>query len=381
MSTATVSRSPENISEVMKQFGQHGSLPDLTETVRQVESVKSVKFAFHPWLPISNFGSDGFRFNIPYPVLERLTLIPLAVFPYPKITPRANGQFALGMATLTEAVPAMGSQSKVETLMQMPSVSMRDLYTAYSKFGMVELQTLASHDEAELSENFILFHAVMGLAGTDANGNELEEDLKAGRRSINYTLEDLLKPSPDLMDPRVSSNFSWLDNGAHHALRTALKGVTIKGQRYAIAQSQIAKGERLIEEIKTSVYRAHQAALNPSDGILPRTKELLNITANKGQGGKTHLDNQDSWLLSEYPSFRMDTDVERAQRAMQGAIEAGNQSGDEFKSGVLAMMQQQQQMMAQQQETLNLLAKIVTGQAGDGKEKSKGPGRNNAQPQ
>ncbi len=379
MTTATAPRRPENISDVMQQFGQNGSLPDLRETVRQVESIKSVRFAFHPWLPIPNFGSDGFRFNIPYPVLERLQLIPLAVFPYPRITPRANGQFALGMATLTEAVPAMGSQSKVETLMQMPATSMRDLYTAYSRFGMVELTSLLSQDEEELSESFILFHAVMGLARTNDDGSELQEDLEAGRRSVNYTLEHLLKPSPDLMDPRASSSLSWLDNGAHLALRASLKGVTIKGQRYAIAQSQIARGEKLIEEIKQSVYRAHQAALNPSDGILPRTKELLNITANKGQGGKTHLDNQDSWLLSEYPSFRMDTDVERAQKAMQGAIEAGNQSGDEFKNGVMAMMQQQQQMMAQQQQTLSLLTKFVTGQAGEGKEKPKGPGRNNAQ--
>lgn len=376
MTTATATR--ENISDVMKQFGQHGSMPDLTETVRQVESVKSVKFAFHPWLPIPNFGSDGFRFNIPYAVLERLQLIPLAVFPYPRFTPRA-GQFALSMATLTEAVPAMGSQSKVETLMQMPSVSMRDLYTAYSKVGMVELQSLAAHDEAQLSESFILFHAVMGFARTDEHGNELQQDLEAGRRSIHYTLEDLLKPSPDLMDARVSRSLSWLENGAPRALRASLKGVKIKGQIYTIAQSQISKGEKLIEEIKTSVYRAHQAALNPSDGILPRTKELLNITANKGQGGKTHLDNQDSWLLSEYPSFRMDTDVERAQKAMQGAIEAGNQSSDDFKTGVLAMMQQQQEMMAQQQQTLNLLTKFVTGQAGEGKEKPKAAGRNSAQ--
>src|ERR1051325_6524614 len=376
MTAATQPR--ETISDVMKQFGQPGTLPDLTETVRQVESVKSVKFAFHPWLPISNFGSDGFRFNIPYAVLERLTLIPLAVFRYPRITPR-GGQFAFGLSTLgvdptgfstafeVGAVPAMGSQNKVETLMQMPSVSMNALYTAYSKFGMVELEALASHDEAKLSENFILFNAVMGLARCDEEGNELEQDLEAGLRSKHFTLEDLLKPSPDLMDPRHSRSISWLETGAPRALRAALKGVSIKGQRYAIAQSQIASGEKLIEQLKQSVYRAHQAALNPADGILPRTKELLNITANKGTGGKTHLDNQDSWLLSEYPSFKMDTDVERAQKAMQGAIEAGNQTNDEFKTGVMAILQQQQQ-------TMDLLARHLV--AGKEEKKPASPTRN-----
>jgi hypothetical protein len=340
MSTPGTAR--ENISDVMQQFGE-GSLPDLRETVRRVESVKTVRFAFHPWLPMPNFGSDGFRFNIPYPTLERLSLIPLAVFDYPRIVARPAGAFALSIATLTEAVPAMGSQSKVETLMQMPSTSMRDLYTAFSKFGMVELQSLVAHDEAELSRSYILFNAVMGAAQDNS-------EIEAGRRPSDLVLEEF---------PH------WLAQDAPRALRAGLKRVVIRGRQYKLTEDQLPAGEKLITEISGSVARAEAAALNPSDGILPRTKELLNITANKGQGGKTHLDRQDVWLLEQYPSFKMDTDVERAQKAMQEAIVAGNQGSDDFKNGVMAILQQQQQAMNQQQETIGLLTQLIAGKQGE----------------
>src|SRR5688500_15851139 len=92
-----------NIADVMRDLGGPSlALPDLSETIRQVETVKTVKFAFHPWYPLANFGSDGFRFNVPYPVLQRLELIPLAVFQYARIIPKPAGNFALLGATLTE---------------------------------------------------------------------------------------------------------------------------------------------------------------------------------------------------------------------------------------------------------------------------------------
>lgn len=349
MTTASSVQERTNIVDVMKDFGGPNlSLPDLSETIRQVETVKTVKFAFHPWIPLSNFGSDGFRFNIPYPVLERLALIPLAVFPYPRILPKPSGQFALMGATLTEAVPSMSSQSVVKTEHQMPSVSMRELHTAYGKYGMVELVSLEAHDENELSQSFILYEAVMGVAGDEKEAEE------SGRRPAGLVLEDF----PD-----------WLGRDAQRALRYAEKnGVSIRDREYKLARRSDGRGEKLIAEIGHSISRADEVARNPSDGILPRTKELLNITANKGVGGKTHLDRLDEWLLKQYPSFEMDTDIARAQNAMQNAIEAGNNSGDNFKTGMMAILQQQQLGMQQQQKTLDLLAQAVLGPQKEQKE-------------
>jgi len=336
MTTASPAQERPSIVDVMKNLGGPGlSLPDLTATIRQVETVKTVKFAFHPWYPLANFGSDGFRFNIPYPVLERLELIPLTVFQYPRILPKPNGQFALMGATLTEAVPSMSSQSVVRTENQMPSVSMRELHTAYAKYGMVELVSLEARDEIELSQSFILYEAVMGVARDEKEAEE------SGRRPPGLVLEDFP---------------AWLDTNGPRALQYALKnGVTIRDRQYQVAPTGQVAGLKLIDEIRASIGRAEEAALSPSDGILPRTREQLNITANKGVGGKTHLDNLDRWCMEQWPSFEMDTEVSRAQKAMQGAIEAGNNSGDDFKTGVMAILQQQQ-------KTMDMLAQAVVGQ-------------------
>lgn len=373
MSSSATAEKPTNIAEVLQTMGGPGMpVPDLQETIKQVESVKTVKFAFHPWYPHPNFGPDGFRFNIPYPVLNRLELIPLAVFQYPEIVPRASGQFALMGATLAEAVPSMSSQSKVTTRMQMPSVSMRELHVAYSKFGMVELASLTAQNEEELAQSFVLFHAVMAPARRvkDSEGREidLEEDLIAGRRPADMPLEDYAKVPGNLLPSNSSSSKSWLVGEAPRALRSALKGIKINGRTYSIAQSQIAQGEKLIQEIHTSILRAHEAALSPSDGILPNTKKLLNITANRGQGGKTFVDHLDMWLMDQYPSFAMDTDVERARKSMQSALEANSQGSGEFNTGIMAILQQQQVQMERQQVTLDLLAKHIAG----GSEKPKG---------
>jgi hypothetical protein len=109
----------------------------------------------------------------------------------------------------------------------------------------------------------------------------------------------------------------------------------------------------LLSEIRQSVSLAEEAALSPSVGILPKTKEGLNITANRGTGGKTHLDALDEWLLKQYPSFEMDTDVERARAAMQNAIESSGQGNQEVLSTMV-------QMIKQQQTTLDLLTQFVT---------------------
>lgn len=330
--SATNVKERSTIADVMSQFGHEGvSVPDLNDTIRQVESIQSARFAFHPWCPIPNFGSDGFRFNVQYAVLDRLVPIFLPAFPYPKIIARSAGMFALIGATLTEAVPSTGSQSKVETLLQMPSVSIAELRMAYGDKGMVELASLLAHDPQELAKSLILFEAVMGVAqSADASDSK--------RRPPDLVLEDFPM---------------WLETDAPRALRAGLRKVVVRGNEYKLTSAQIPKGEQLIEEIKNSIALAESAALNPSDGILPRTKELLNITANNGQGGKTHLDRLDNFLLEQYPSFRMDTDVERAQKAMQSALEAGHHGDDEFKTGIMAILQQQQ-------KTLDLLAgKVV----------------------
>jgi hypothetical protein len=308
--------------------------PGMEEITREVESIKRALFAFHPWMPHSNFGPDGFRFNIPYPTLERLTPIPLVVFPYPEILPRRGSAFAFLGANAFDAVPSVNSQSRIQTRQQPPAQSMTDLKTAYGKYGMVELKTLAAADEAEFANSFILFEAVMSPGRTEA-------ELNAGRRPANLLLEDF----PE-----------WLTGYAASAYKYAVsKGVVIKDNLHKVRPDQ-NRAEKLIQEIHAAIMLTHEAALSPSVGILPKTREALNIAANKGQGGKMFKDNQDLWLEQQFPSFPMDTDVERTGKALQSAMETTAQATNDGNSTIAAVLER---MDKRQEATEKVLLELL----------------------
>lgn len=314
-----------NIAQIIAANAPGMSVPALQQTLDQVESVKSVRFAFNWWMSMPNFGSDGFRFNIPYPELTRLTPIPLPVFERAVIIPRTSGQtFALMSHTLGGSIPSQSSKSEVKTALQMPAESMKELSTAYFDRGMTELQSMLAHDEQTLIGSFLLYEAVMAPAVT-------EEELDLGRRPGKLVLEEYP---------------NWLRTDAPRVLRVSIsKGFHTRGQQVKLPKSMGKRGEQLIEELLDGILRAHEKALNPSDGILPRTKELLNITANKGAGGKTFMDRQDHWLLAEFPGFRMDTDVERASETLkQALLESSGKSGD--VSAIVPVLEQLQHSVA-----------------------------------
>jgi hypothetical protein len=323
MSTQVQEIGRNNIADTLRELSEPGSvIPDLSSTIKRVESVNTVKFIFHPWIPIENLGPDGFAFNVHYARLERLKLIPIPVFDYARIINKTSS-FSLMSAILGEigAIPGRG-QVHIETLMQMPTTSIEALGTAHGRHGLIELKSMESHDEGGLRHSFGIFDAVFREAKNPA---EVEE----GYRPPGLLLEQF---------PR------WLDDGAPRLLG-------------GLSKETVETGLLLISELRQSLRLAEEAALSPSIGILPRTKELLNITANRGTGGKTHLDAVDEWLLKQYPSFEMDTDVERARHAMQTAIEAGN-AGQQVTTQLLAGL------MERQQQTLDLLTQAVIGKQG-----------------
>lgn len=316
----------QNIGDIIKTYGgPNVPMTDLVETIKAAEDVKTVKFAWHPWMPIPNIGAEGFKFNVAYPVLDRLRPIPLPVFPYPHVKPRSSAQaFALLGATLAEAIPSAGSRAHIEQRYQMPSTSMEYLKTAYRRFGMTGLESMTATDERELLSSFVLYEAVMGVARD-------EEEAEAGRLPEGLVLEDYP---------------AWLAGGAPRALSLAMaKGVTLDGRQFKLDSGMRARAQKLINEILAGVNQAHEMALNASDGLLPNTKKLLNITANHGQGGKNHLDALDEWLLKQFPSFRMDTDVERAQAALKETFQHSAQAAGANSDAILLIAQQNQAIL------------------------------------
>lgn len=366
---------PGTIADVMREYGGIQSpASSLDEVVRRVERVQAVRFAFHVWKEHPNFGADTFRFNIPYPEIPRLVPISLPVLPAAEIVSTGKavlmgavlsgsmismpdvsdlGGGTVGEMQTAQPVPGSRSAANVRQREQPPHESIYALKTAYGKYGMVELVSLAAGDKEEAVRSFAVFAAVMGAARND-------EEIKIGRRPRDLVLEDyplwLQTGAPDALKHAV-------DNGADVPVALYNEDGMFTGQetrRFQLGEDDAKRGERLIIEIMGSVGQAHQAALDPSNGVLPLTRDALNTFRNGGQGGKNRLDELDMWLQKQFPSFPMDTDVERSALALQDTVKQGAAGTEAIAGALLAVAQQNQmileEMAAQRKQTDEVLA-------------------------
>jgi hypothetical protein len=356
--------STPSVADIIRAHGVAAG--DIQETVREVESVKAIRFAWHPWMNLDNFGPDTFRFNVPYAVLPRLDPIPLWTVPRPFIHSRQQGSLGmLGVSTYVgtgeynpEGVRGYGDSSgfggsvpsgagaRVTRIPQKPAESVKDLLQAWGKVGMTELVSLAAVDEAELVLSYDLYEAVAGEAKN-------EEEEEAGRRPAGMPLEDFLF-TPYLAPFGLPSR-SWLEQGAPRALEYALR---LK----KIPKSYESAGLQLISELTDGVSRAHAFALDPANGQLPKTRKLMQIAKQGGGEGKTHFDEQDLWMMREFPSFPMDTEVDRAQRALSEAVSEGNRDQTGMATAVLALAEEMREGRKQTDEILKLALKNTKGE-------------------
>lgn len=273
----------------------------LQDTARTQEHINTVRFAFNPWTPIPNVSLSGFGFGIQHVVLKRMELIPLKTWKVPDIKPRTS-PFALGITPTGGVFPAGSVGSTIEHVLQFPLTSARLLTEHFgnagaNNIGVVELSSLMAVEDRDKFEAVLLYEAVMKTP--------LEDGDLSG---VDVCLEDLPKflasHAPKLLE-RVATN-------------------GIRG--YKLAQWR-GRGEVMIEHLRQAVAAATKFALDPTQGVLPKTKQSL-IAASKGiNDSKAIPDKLDQWLLGQFPSFSLDTDVERAARANAGVTEAIRASG------------------------------------------------------
>jgi len=363
--------SQQNLATIMRQHG--ASAAGLDETMREIEAVKAVRFAWHPWMPLNNFGADTFRFNVPYAELPRLEPIALTTVQRPVIHSKARGQFGLlGVSTFVGQGTGLegdssgfggsvlsGAGAHVSRVQQRPEESIRDLLQAYTHYGMTHLDSMGAADERELTEAYVVYEAVMG----EARSKE-EED--AGRRPVGLLLEDF----PNWLSQGALEGFRYaLQHGVSRSV-AIVRGNEVAGhelRRFDVPKNSQGRAEQLISEIRDGILRAEAAAIGPENGILVKTRKAIQTAKNGGMEGKNHKDSQDLWLEAQYPSFDMDTDVERANRALQTTLDHNAEGGGAQTAALLALAQQMVEQGRRQDKILEALARQKGGKAaGDG---------------
>lgn len=375
-----------SIAGVMRE---HGGVPgDFEETAREIESVKAVRFVMHPWMPLPNFGADTFRFNLPYAVLPRLE--PIALFTVPRVIIHAKQQGHFGVMNSTSFVAegrtldgdvsgfggmvAMGAGALVTREQQKPEETLRDVLSAWGHVGMTALSSLDAADEAELADSYVVFEAVMGAARDEA-------EVRAGRRYPHMTLEDF--PFWLAGRNRKGEKIPGVEDAVSHALSNGVtrlvKGtaagevVAAEPRHYKFPRGGEARARRLITEIGAAVARATEYAIGPQNGVLVKTRRAVQIARNGGgPESKNHYDELDIFLMHEFPSFDMDTDVERAKETLARAVEKNGEDAGDTASAMLKLAEQNArilEMVARGQEQTN---KILATIAGDKKKPAGG---------
>lgn len=301
----------------------------------EIGRLTQTRFVFHSWQNMPILGPDGVLFYLDtksidvdrdseytdidgnvhlagLPYLKRLRMIPVTTTQKPIIDNKAG--FAVSNVFLgsigNDGQPSgIGSnmsgsmKTNVKGEWVYPDAKVSDMVYTFGKFGLVGVQSLWASDE---------------------NSQKRCLDIS---RVVTSGLSDrtLLEDIPEYFDPDYVSDYfpdkrrARFPKTAEAIIELAADtGVEINGHIVKLTTEEYAKALRLKGEMLASVIAAHNAALDPeSTGILPQSRE------GRQSKQKASWDKCDQWLMGQFPSYPMDTELEKSQAQLMRALGDG----------------------------------------------------------
>lgn len=337
----------------------------LADAAKTSESIDTVRFGLNPWYPIHNHTLQGYTFGVQIYRIDRMCLIPLRTWKVPVIEPRTGG-FAVGSFDASGgAFPSGSVGSKVSTRLQFPRESAEKLIAAYGaeshqNIGFTVLESLTADTDALKAESILLFRAIMA---TPINVDWIiGETLKGTDMWLEALPRWLKEVTPKLLDQAMREGVGlYRGDGTANSESDGLARV------YKFRHQAFDKGMRMIEEIGRAVAAATDRALNENTGILQVTKTEMIAASRGAKDKKNQTDKLDNWLLTQFPSFRLDTDVERALASTNAVTKAIEASGTENATSLRALLELQRETLLQLQEERKvnneLMKQLLAGQA------------------
>lgn len=290
-----------------------------------IDMLSEIRYAFHPWQNLSIIGNDGVLFHIdPIAIdvdddgrgggiahLKRMRLLPITTTQTPVINNKDGFSVSnvfVGSAGAGETVNLSSLQHHTKTNVRAdwsyPAQKLQDMNYTFGKYGLIGINAFAAKDQKEVRRHQMLFRLLM--SGTD--DRTLLEDLPEYFGSI----------SPYLLDKRPA-NFPR--GTAAKIIETAAAagkdGFEFGDEQIAVSPKEIEQLQILHDELATSILSAHTAALDAgSGGILAATRDAIQ------KGEKRGIDKADQWLMSQFPSFPMDTQLEKSNKQLLKALES-----------------------------------------------------------
>lgn len=305
---------------------------DINNQQQAIQQLSQARFVVHFWQNLSILGADGPLFHLDTRALDvdgdhlvdgengkvsggvaflkRMRLIPVTS------TQRAviNNLEGFSISNVyvgsvdANGQPRMGSgmsgrtKTNVRGEWHYPAEKVADMQNTFGRYGLVGV-SFEAFDAAGHAKAQKVFTAVM--AGCP--DSTLLEDIP----------EYFGDTSPYLPMDKPKARFPFT---ARQAVDKAIVDGTLVGD-------EIAMAERLLVELPPAAMQAHRAALDPeASGILPGTKAGIEA------GQKRGYDRCDQWLMSQFPSYPMDTELDKSQRQLLRALDREVQTPEGFVS-------------------------------------------------
>lgn len=323
---------------------------------QRVNQLMTVGFVFHVWQNLPLLVPDGVMCQIDtrridvdddgkgggVAHLKRLRLIPLQTTTKPIISNKpgfsASNMMLGGQAELdaTKGQPGYGlgisggGTRNVRVADSPPFEKVEDLTATFGKYGLIGINSVGAQNSPmerraqeifavvmnglddrtlleDLPEYFGDFPAYLpekrprGLPKTE-NGEEM---------NAAYFVEKAASSSGLQITPRRINVGDPTAPEGYASVLIGEKPIKLNATEYTAALE-------LIEEIKISVATAHLAAIGDAPhSVLPKTRE------GRQTGEKKSLDALDRWMMAQFPSFSMDTEIEKANNQIIRALEGG----------------------------------------------------------
>lgn len=298
---------------------------EIDKANRQSQSLQTMMFVWHCWLDITNRTGTGNAGKLRYSTLPRTELIPLFAHPVYNITAGAGG-FSYGgqMGDMKASEDgnlvhgfgtyAAGGKSVNTPRSMLAHESRIFIEKNYGEkgpgaAGCLVLESLTAEDDAAKVEAIMLYEGVMKNTRPIGEGEN-------SVRGVDVLIEDL----PEWLRTEAPQMLDYiLKNGVDYAPGVIAEKIKlgIATGHYRLEATARAKGKAFIKDLLRNVTVAVRLAVDKQRGILSITKGEIQKAKSHMPDSKQRPDFRDEFLLEQFYSFSMDTDVERAQRANQ----------------------------------------------------------------
>lgn len=332
---------------------------DEQETMREIqramENMGRTTVVWNPFRAQNNLSTGGTYGDSGIATIEQFVPYVLFLRKVPQITPKRLDEQSILMGE-----SAVGSD--VAQINKTAAETAETLLKIHGATGVSLLSSLAANDFKQTATNLLVYEIVMSAWNKQGLLEDLPEyfgvrspllpekyDAVAGDgRDNSFTMtaeEVLLVAAKDGV--KLSKVYSDL-------FKFEPKFEKFLDSPCVLNAKEIAIGKQLITELRNAALKMHEYAVG-AEGVLPKTKEHLESVKRGPTFGKQKLDELDRYLMLHFPSYPMDTEIEKSEKNQRRGMEAMMRNmpgrGDE-KSQELLLLKERNKLLEQQNEMM-----------------------------